>query len=190
MNSRVFFWCFLCWNHLRLWSLSSNAYFLWASHGSNKPNLAAPGLRYPELLRIHDFFSNQFHSMHPERFRFTFHLIPPAKKKGATKNGTKLQMTFFLALKQEKTFALSTNRGSNSISMMNQVRNWPWWDVDGLAVKWFSKKNQNGSTKDPCSKLFDEDCFSQGFFVCYEVQASDDPLVLQVKIITDLEMCT
>ena len=39
-----------------------------------------------------------------------------------------------VALNQAATFALSTNRGSKYISMMNQVQNWQWWDLDGLAA--------------------------------------------------------
>lgn len=134
------FFDFFCWNQLHLWSLSLGLCFLWAPHGSNKPNLQHIDFDTlgPELLRIHEIFFQQISSMHPERFRFTFHLIPPAKRRGQQNMDDQFyfRWPFFFALKQEENLCLVNQPRFQFISMMNQVRNWPRWDVDGLAVKW------------------------------------------------------
>ena len=142
---------------------------------------------------------------HPciQRGSVSQHLLPYALKiRSKTGHHEKNVNDFCCIFHQAEKFALSTNRGSKNSSMMNQVQNWvTWfWDLNGLAVKWWSKMIQDDSTSTEdwlvVSNMFyvhpylgkwsnltyifqmggfnhqPEDCFTQDFFVCQEVQVS------------------
>ena len=139
MNSRVFLFFFVeincTYGHCH-W-----AYVFFEHHMDQTNPTCSTSTSIPwalSCLESTKFSSNKFHPciQRGSGSHSTWFHLP---KEG----GNKIWMTnfisddhFFFALKQEENLCLVNQPRFQFISMMNQVRNWPWWDVDGLAVKW------------------------------------------------------